>query len=117
MSLTGYNSLSKSIKHCGNRKKCWLAAFSPVLTMFSKALISRFVKTRDCMIQVKCGLHDLTTVSGKMDFFLTRLPPYGIESIRHTFSRKNLERDSSAMNLGYIKFNGPIQGCSDHNTQ
>ena len=30
-------------KHCGRRRKCWLPAFSPFPTMFSKCFFSRFV--------------------------------------------------------------------------
>ena len=33
----------KSRKHCGKRRKCWLPAFSPSPTMFSKAFFSRGV--------------------------------------------------------------------------
>ena len=29
----------KSRKHCGKGRKCWLPAFSPFLTVFSKALL------------------------------------------------------------------------------
>ena len=29
-------SVGKSRKHCGKRRKCWLPAFSPFSTMFSK---------------------------------------------------------------------------------
>ena len=36
-------------KHCGERRKCWLLAFSPFPTMFSKGLFFRIVKTRDCL--------------------------------------------------------------------
>ena len=36
-------------KHCGKRRKCWLPAFSPFPTMFSKAFFSRGVKSRDCV--------------------------------------------------------------------
>ena len=31
--------------------KCWLPAFSPYPTMFSKAFFVRVVKTRDCVIK------------------------------------------------------------------
>ena len=31
-------SISDGGKHCGKRRKCWLPAFSPFLTMFSNAL-------------------------------------------------------------------------------
>ena len=41
--------LLESRKHCGRRRKCWLPAFSPLSTMFSKALICRAAKTTDCM--------------------------------------------------------------------
>ena len=31
-------------KHCGKRRKCWLPAFSPFLTILSKAFFLRVVK-------------------------------------------------------------------------
>ena len=41
----------KSRKHCGKRRKCWLPAFSPFPTMFSKALVPRVIKSRDCVVK------------------------------------------------------------------
>ena len=41
----------KSRKSCGKRRKCWLAAFSPFHTMFSKAFLNRVVKSQDCVVQ------------------------------------------------------------------
>ena len=43
--------IGKSRKHCEGRRKYWLPAFSPVLTMFSKAVFSRGVKSRDCVVK------------------------------------------------------------------
>ena len=37
-------------KHCGKRRKCWLSAFSPFPTMFSKGFFPRVVKSRDCVV-------------------------------------------------------------------
>ena len=34
-------------KHCGERGKCWLPAFSPFPTTFSKGFLPRFVKSQD----------------------------------------------------------------------
>ena len=34
-------------KHCGKRRKCWLPAFSPFPTMFSKGFFFRVVKSQD----------------------------------------------------------------------
>ena len=31
-------------------ERCWLPAFSPVPTMFSKSFFHRVVKSRDCMV-------------------------------------------------------------------
>ena len=42
----------KGRKHCWKRRKCWLPPFSPVLTMFSKGLLLRVVKSRDCVARV-----------------------------------------------------------------
>ena len=41
----------KGRKHCGKRRKCWLPAFSPFPTMFSKAFLFRIVKTGDCVVK------------------------------------------------------------------
>ena len=43
----------KSRKHCGKRGKCWLPAFSPFPTMFSKGYFLRVVKSRDCLVELK----------------------------------------------------------------
>ena len=36
-------------KQFGKGRKCWLTAFSPFPTMFSKGLSLRVVKSRDCV--------------------------------------------------------------------
>ena len=41
----------KSRKHCGKRRKCWLPAFSPFPTNFSKGLFLRVVKSQDCVLK------------------------------------------------------------------
>ena len=41
----------KGRKHCGKRGKCWLPAFSPFPTMFSKGFFLRVVKSRNCMVK------------------------------------------------------------------
>ena len=46
-----FKSCWKQWKHCGKRRKCWLPAFSPFPTMFSKAVFSRGVKSRDCVVK------------------------------------------------------------------
>ena len=45
-------------KHCAKRRKCWLPAFSPFPTVFSKASFFRVVKSRDCVIK-----HDPTKLN------------------------------------------------------
>ena len=55
----------KSRKHCGKRRKCWLAAFSPFSIMFSKACFSRGVKSQDCVVKGEIftrQFHVLTTL-------------------------------------------------------
>ena len=42
--------IGKSRKHFGKKRKCWLPAFSPFPTMFSKAFFSRGVKSWDCVV-------------------------------------------------------------------
>ena len=39
----------KGRKHCGKRRKCWLPAFSPFPTMYSKGYFLRVVKSGDCV--------------------------------------------------------------------
>ena len=41
----------KGRKHCGKRRKCWLPAFSPFPTMFSKGFLYRVIKTCDCVVK------------------------------------------------------------------
>ena len=43
----------------GKRKKCWLPAFSPFLTMFSYACFPRGFKNRDCV-----GVKQSLTIQG-----------------------------------------------------
>ena len=38
-------------KHFGKRRKCWLPAFSPFPTMFSKGFLYRFLKSHDCVVK------------------------------------------------------------------
>ena len=38
-------------KHCWKRRKCWLPAFSPFLTMFSKLFFSRVIISQDGEVQ------------------------------------------------------------------
>ena len=40
----------KGRKHCGKRRKCWLPAFSPFPTMFSKGIFLKAVKSRNCFV-------------------------------------------------------------------
>ena len=42
--------VGKSRKHCRKRNECWLPAFSPFHTMFSKASIAKGVKIWDCVV-------------------------------------------------------------------
>ena len=39
-------SVFDRIEHCGKRRKCWLPAFSPLPTMFSKHFCFRVVKSQ-----------------------------------------------------------------------
>ena len=43
--------LGKDRKHCGKRRKCWLPAFSPFLSVFSKGFFIKVVKTWDCVVE------------------------------------------------------------------
>ena len=38
-------------KQWGKRRKCWLPAFSPFPTMFSKGYLFRVVKSHDCVVR------------------------------------------------------------------
>ena len=45
-------SVSDSVENIvGKGKKCWLPAFSPFPTMFSRAFFFRVVKTQDCVVK------------------------------------------------------------------
>ena len=50
--------LGKGRKHGGNRRKCWLPAFSPFPTMFSQGFFLRVIKSRDSLVKVV--LFDIT---------------------------------------------------------
>ena len=41
----------KGRKHYGKRRKCWLPAFSPFPTMFSKGFFSKVVKSQGCVLE------------------------------------------------------------------
>ena len=41
----GENSFGQDRKHCWNRRKCWLPAFSPFPTMISKVFSYRVIKS------------------------------------------------------------------------
>ena len=43
--------IEKGRKQCGKRRKCWLPAFSPFPTMFSKGFFLRAVKCCDCVVK------------------------------------------------------------------
>ena len=45
------NSFENDRKHCGKRRKCWLPAFSPLHTMFSKVVFLRVAKTWDYVVK------------------------------------------------------------------
>ena len=40
----------KKKKDCGKRRKCWLPAFSPFPTMFSKGFLHRCVKSHNYVV-------------------------------------------------------------------
>ena len=40
--------LGKGRKHCGKRRKCWLPAFSPFPTVFSKGFLLKIFKSGLC---------------------------------------------------------------------
>ena len=42
--------VEKGRKHCRKRRKCWLPAFSPFPTVFSKGFFLKVVKSRDCVV-------------------------------------------------------------------
>ena len=49
--LKSGHSVGKGRQLCGKRGKCWLPAFSPFPTMFSKALSFRVIKSWDCALK------------------------------------------------------------------
>ena len=50
--------VGKDRKLCGKTRKCWLPAFSPFPTMFSKGFFLKVVKMGDCVLKPK-GIIDL----------------------------------------------------------
>ena len=66
-------------KHCGKRRKCWLPAFSPFPTMFSKAFFFGVVKSRDCLVKSKCismihHIKEVTTKYGSINIHFVQQP-------------------------------------------
>ena len=51
MKLVLGNMLENFVNKRKNARKCWLPAFSPLPTMFSKALFCRVLKTWDCVVK------------------------------------------------------------------
>ena len=45
------NCFRKGRKHCGQKRKCWLPAFSLFTTSFSKGSHIRVVISRDCVVK------------------------------------------------------------------
>ena len=39
-------------KHSGKSRKCWIPAFSPFPTMFSKGFLYMVVKSCDCVLKI-----------------------------------------------------------------
>ena len=50
INVTENLKFGKGRKHCGKMRSCWLPAFSPFPTMFSKGFFLRVVKSRDCVV-------------------------------------------------------------------
>ena len=49
--LPGPACFGKGRKHCRKRRKCWLPAFSPFPTMFSKGFLYKVIESRDCVVK------------------------------------------------------------------
>ena len=45
-------AFDKARKHCRKRRKCWLPAFSPFPTMFSKCFFFKVVKSEHCVVKI-----------------------------------------------------------------
>ena len=75
-------------KHCGKRRKCWLSAFSPFPTMFSKGFFLRVVKSRDCVVKSFTHYHTMAHFDAlkiysfgkhckkRRNCFLQAIPPF-----------------------------------------
>ena len=72
----------KGGKHCGKRK-CWLPAFSPFPTRFSKAVVLDVVKSRDCMVKCQTIVDDNSVLARIVDNVLEHLLEIGIFSYPH----------------------------------
>ena len=48
-------------KHCVKRRKCWLQAFSPFITMFSKGFFPRIIESRHCGKRLNGAVNIKTT--------------------------------------------------------
>ena len=53
------------MKHCEKRRKCWLPAFSPFPTIFSRAFFFKDVKSRDSVVKSQAHFSlNMTHTSG-----------------------------------------------------
>ena len=50
-------------KCCWKRRKCWLPAFSPFPTVFSKFFFFRIIKNRDCVVKSKVNIEGDQSIS------------------------------------------------------
>ena len=75
--------LGRVEKHCGKRRKCWLPAFSPFSTMFSKGFFSKVVKSRDCVVKT---LMKNVEVTGKASAALAQKDKIIVQRVQMSLS-------------------------------
>ena len=77
-------------KHYGKRRKCWLPAFSPFPTMFSKGFFFKVVRSWDCVVKSQTVKEAITKSDFNFDitcmkFFQNRHNRFKVNlSIFHT---------------------------------
>ena len=69
--------LSYDRKHCGKRRKCWLPAFSPFPTMFSKGFFPQCVKSSHCVVMFELSM--LLTECNRFQYLIDKFTHFRIE--------------------------------------
>ena len=107
-------------KHCGKRRKCWLPAFSPFPTVFSRAFLQKVVKSHDCLKKLKpnaleCPICLFPAATAALNFnhtslFCTKLSVLCATGLRFPYSTAvsglcHRGNNTSCVDLDFLSYN------------